>query len=115
MVESIRVGLENSLATSPWMDAATTLLATNKAKALRVKVGYPDWLMNDTLLTEHYALLNVTGLYTSNKLNAARFQVSAMLAKLGTAVDRDAWDMVLRVIVCACHFLMLSPPNESHM
>ena len=66
-------------------------------------------------VTEHYALLNVTGLYTSNKLNAARFQVSAMLAKLGSAVDRDAWDMVLRVNVCACHFLMLSPPNESHM
>lgn len=75
------------------MDAATRVLAISKAQAITPKIGYPDWIMNDTALTAYYADLTVTDNHFVNKVNMHAFDFRNMVSQLGQPVDRTVWDM----------------------
>lgn len=42
-----------------WMDEVTKAKALEKADAFKVWIGYPDELMNDTLVNEYYEKLEI--------------------------------------------------------
>ncbi len=47
MVEYIRSSFIQELQNADWMDNTTRLYAIEKAKAMRVNMAYPDWMMKD--------------------------------------------------------------------
>ena len=70
-----------------WMSEETKAKALNKLACMNMKIGYPDKWMD-------YSELEVTpDSYFQNVHRAIRFENAIDMAKIGTLVDRDEWDL----------------------
>jgi membrane metallo-endopeptidase-like protein 1 len=58
MIENIRSEFVNILNETDWLDQESRRLALDKANNLDIKVGYPEFLFNDTHLNEIYEKVN---------------------------------------------------------
>lgn len=54
MVQNIRKELRHILKQVPWMDKHTLKRAVDKLDAMEAHVGYPEELLNDTLVEQYY-------------------------------------------------------------
>lgn len=52
LLENIRLSFEEELDRLQWIDQSTKYAAKNKLKAMSSKVGYPDFIKNQTILDE---------------------------------------------------------------
>lgn len=90
MVNRVRVVLtENLYSNIDWVDPETKRGAVQKMNAIRQMIAFPDELLDDALLEELYAGVNVQNLSfdaASKRLEAWNF--SNYLAKCGQPVDR---------------------------
>ncbi|HJV48475.1 MAG TPA: M13 family metallopeptidase [Geothrix sp.] len=87
MVENLRTALKARIEGLEWMSAPTKLKAKEKLAAIRVKIGYPD-------VWRDYSKLDIRRqAYVLNVLETRRFEFQRRLAKLGTPIDRNEWDM----------------------
>ncbi|GLH74072.1 peptidase M13 [Geothrix limicola] len=87
MVENLRTALKARIEGLEWMSAPTKLKAKEKLAAIRVKIGYPDvWRDYSKLDIRHQP-------YVLNVMETRRFEFQRRLAKLGTPIDRNEWDM----------------------
>lgn len=86
MVDEISVVFSRELGLLDWMDDATRERALEKLGGMAYLVGYPDkWKSYDFAIDAKE--------YGKNVLNARAFDLSRELAKVGTTVDRDEWQM----------------------
>ncbi|XP_078614974.1 endothelin-converting enzyme homolog [Branchiostoma floridae x Branchiostoma japonicum] len=77
-----------------WMDEQTKASAVEKSNHMVEKIGYPDYILNDTLLDEKFTELRVgRDSFFQNRVSGMRHQVRQMLAKLERPVDRTLWTM----------------------
>ncbi|KAI0242656.1 Neprilysin-4 [Lamellibrachia satsuma] len=54
MIDNIRESFNDLLSEVPWMDEKTREVAREKAYAITEKIGYPDYIMNNTQLDMDY-------------------------------------------------------------
>ena len=87
IVENLRLALGDRIKHLDWMSEETKAKALHKLACMNMKIGYPEkWL--------DYSKLEVTpDSYFQNVHRAIRFENAIDMAKIGTLVDRDEWDL----------------------
>lgn len=54
MTENIIRAFEDTIYRTEWMDESTRMKTISKLHAIRVFVGHPEWIMNETQLDGYY-------------------------------------------------------------
>jgi neprilysin len=54
MVANIQNEFKKILKEVDWMDKKSKENALEKADAIDIKIGYPEWILNDTELNDYY-------------------------------------------------------------
>jgi predicted metalloendopeptidase len=92
MVNRIKAEFEKTLKTVPWMDNETRKSALQKLASMTTYIGYPDELMDDDKLIEHYKNLDFDeSKYLETILNLNIFSTVKSLEKLHDPVDKKDW------------------------
>lgn len=92
MIHTLREAFIEILDELEWMDEETRQVARQKALAMNERIGYPELLTKPGLLTEEYALLNVSDShFLQNILNIKRYEAQYNLHKLRQPVAKDKW------------------------
>ena len=92
LVENLRKGYAQHIASVPWMSAETKKVALEKLAAFRPKIGYPNkW--------RDYSKLDVNpGDAFGNKARAAVFAWNRQVSRLNQPTDRDEWGITPQTI-----------------
>ncbi|XP_058886757.1 phosphate-regulating neutral endopeptidase PHEX-like isoform X1 [Acipenser ruthenus] len=93
LIEGIRWAFIDMLdKENDWMDEETKSKAKDKAHAVLGKVGYPDFIMNDTYVNEDIKQLSFSeNDYFGNVLQTLRFKAQSDFGWLRTKVPRTQW------------------------
>lgn len=76
----------------PWLDDESRKAAIEKANAMKFHIGYPDALMNDTILDEYYKDLELqTDSFLHSVLRAQKFHTDREIAQLREPVNKNDW------------------------
>lgn len=92
MIHNLREAFNDLLNENDWMDESTRKVARVKAYAMNERIGYPDFIKNESKLNEKYEKLYVGSDYFSNIVNTKRFEVYSAMIKLRKTVDKDQWE-----------------------
>lgn len=92
MIHNLREAFNDLLNENDWMDESTRKVARVKAYAMNERIGYPDFIKNESKLNEKYEKLYVGSDYFSNIVNTKRFEVHSAMIKLRKTVDKDQWE-----------------------
>ncbi|XP_025083813.1 endothelin-converting enzyme 2-like isoform X1 [Pomacea canaliculata] len=94
MIESLMKTFKEMLQENTWMTQATRDEALKKLSYFTVKVGYPDFILNDTALNEKTSMYNVVeSHFFGTYLDIAKKSYLLMLKSLREPVDKTAWGM----------------------
>jgi predicted metalloendopeptidase len=92
MISLIMNELRKTLEHEPWLSDATKIVANEKITSMEVKIGFPDFLNNVTLVDEMYSSYEITpNNYFRTKFQFCERQQQESLSKLGKKVDRKKW------------------------
>lgn len=94
LVNNIREEFINILQDVSWMDNDTRRAALDKAKALENHISYPDELLDDKKLIEHYEniQINAESLFI-NVVNVRKFERNFDFKLLREPVNKTDWRM----------------------
>lgn len=95
MIHEIIEDFIKNFPTLDWMDAATRKAAEEKARAITIQVGYPDWIYNDTRIGVEYGGLELAGndKHFENIVNSRTFDNKKNFDELYKPVDKTKWYM----------------------
>ncbi len=87
MVKNILAAMTDTVQNLDWMTPDTKKRALEKLSTFEVRVGYPDkW--------RDYSTVDITrGSFFSDVMNAAKFEVTDDLARIGKPTDRTRWEL----------------------
>ena len=54
MIANLKMAFKTLVDDATWMDNATKIIAKEKADFMSEIIGYPDWIMNKTVLEAYY-------------------------------------------------------------
>ncbi|XP_076868801.1 phosphate-regulating neutral endopeptidase PHEX [Brachyhypopomus gauderio] len=93
LIEGIRWAFIDMLKKeNDWMDAETKERAIEKAHAVLAKVGYPEFILNDTYINEDIKRLSFSEKdYFGNVMQTLRFIAQADIGWLRKSVPRTEW------------------------
>lgn len=92
MIQNIRASFNELLSDVPWMDETTRDVAKEKADAIQEKIGYPDYILNNTALDEDYEGMEMDPeKYFENVLKMLNIATQINLKNLPRPVDRTKW------------------------
>lgn len=75
-----------------WMDEKSRMSAIEKANAMKFQIGYPDELMNDSLIDEYYNDLELqTDSFFHSMLRIRKFLEDRKILKLRKPVKKNDW------------------------
>ena len=99
MIQKIRKAFNDLLNEVPWMDNATRIVAKEKADLIQEKIGYPDYIMNNTAIDKDYVQLDIQpDKYFENVLNIIHDNAKESLKHLRDPVDRNDWSTTPAVV-----------------
>lgn len=92
MIENIRDAFVELLGEAQWMDESTREFAREKAAAIQERIGYPDYIMNDTALNSDLEEVqpDITK-YFENTITNLRIVARNSLKSLRQPVDKSIW------------------------
>ena len=93
MTQQLRLTFIESIPNIEWMDEDTKKKAISKAENMKINIGYPKWIENETLLNEYYKNLEVTEISILNELSIRFFNRKKLLEKMILSVDKAEWNM----------------------
>lgn len=94
MVQQIREAFIDNLKTVNWMDSATKEAAKEKAEAILQQIGYPKFIVNETLLMEYFDGLTVDPKRLfQNRLTEKSIRMKNTLLFRGKPQSRLEWQM----------------------
>ncbi|CAF1044530.1 unnamed protein product [Adineta steineri] len=101
MINNIRNIFITMVNQSTWMDSKSKIIAIIKARAIKAKLGYPDYLESDnmTKLDKAYAEYNFNLSYMPNVLSAIQLHSKASLQMLRYPIDSKQWTVFPAVIL----------------
>ena len=73
MIQNIRNEFKFLLRENDWMDSHSNKAVQEKADAIFIKIGYPDYILDDAYLTEHYSRVNLIVLKGRNHNNNSKY------------------------------------------
>ncbi|XP_077592710.1 phosphate-regulating neutral endopeptidase PHEX [Stigmatopora nigra] len=92
LIDGVRRAFVDALGENDWMDAATKARAVEKANAVLAKVGYPEFILNDTYVNEDVKELEFDeNDYYGNVLQTLKFVAQSDMAWLRKKVPRTEW------------------------
>lgn len=94
LIENLRMSVKEMISEVDWMEDSTKTFAKDKADVIQPRIGYPDWVHNETRLAEKYELVKVDRddpLATIISFNKANVQKN--LKKLRKDYDKSEWGM----------------------
>ncbi|BFZ24008.1 hypothetical protein BsWGS_27047 [Bradybaena similaris] len=93
MIENVREAFISNLPNLDWMDPVTRAAAIDKANAVKDMIGYPDFILNDTLLDIRYEKLQINETdYFSNNMASIHYNFLRTFEKLRKKAE-DEWAM----------------------
>lgn len=99
MIKRIKESFREILMEVPWLDDSTKKVAKEKADDIKEKIGYPDYIMNDTALNLDYEGITLDEKhYFENMLNIMEVAVANNHKRLRLPVDRDRWSTAPAVV-----------------
>lgn len=94
LIGDIKSSFKSKLPDLSWMDEATRVKAADKADRVIEKIGYPDWVENNTKLDEYYAkLVPPTDKYYETMMNARLWSEQKNLDDLFKMPNKKKWEM----------------------
>ncbi|XP_064645345.1 endothelin-converting enzyme 1-like isoform X2 [Lineus longissimus] len=93
IVHYLRESLRTQIGDLKWMDEPTKKEALIKLDGMGLAVGYPDWILDQEKLDEHYNNMTVSDQFIENCLNDGVFTHERVIAKYGTKPDPTEWHM----------------------
>ncbi|CAF3794993.1 unnamed protein product [Adineta steineri] len=108
MINNIRNIFITMVNQSTWMDSKSKIIAIKKARAIKAKLGYPDYLESDNMmkLDKDYAEYNFNLSYMPNVLSVMQLHSKASLQMLRYPIDSEEWSDILPTTVNAIHRLL---------
>nr|CAD7452737.1 unnamed protein product [Timema tahoe] len=92
MTMDIMGSFENIMEKIEWIDEATKRLASEKADAMGLKIGYPSYILRSEELNHRYIEMTIDPKdYFGNSLNVLQYLASSDLNKLGMPVNKTTW------------------------
>ena len=92
---SIRDQFTQIIEQQDWMDLTTKKKALNKAKLMKDKYGFPQYILNDTRINEEYngLALSSGGDFWQYTWDINLWAIQKHLSKLRKPVDKELWSM----------------------
>ena len=92
MVENLREGMISVLKEADWLEKETREYAIEKARAVTLQLGYPDWLYDDKKLDSYYSVFKTEEeQYVKNLAFMFGGGILANLRKLKEKPGPDVW------------------------
>ncbi|XP_064642722.1 membrane metallo-endopeptidase-like 1 isoform X4 [Lineus longissimus] len=99
MIHNIRKAFNDFLTVNTWMDNVTKRAAKEKADAISEKIGYPEFILNNTALDEKYEELTFyPNLYFENVLENLKVSAIKNLELIKEDVDKTKWSSYPAVV-----------------
>ncbi|VDM75623.1 unnamed protein product [Strongylus vulgaris] len=100
MIDDLQEAFREILLTNDWMDERTRSTALDKANQMLRQIAYPDFILNDEKLDEHYDGLDVreSDTYSEMLEKVARWGIEYSFKRLIRPVDRSEFNFNSAVI-----------------
>lgn len=99
MTNELQQSFRELLNLTDWIDSPTKHLAELKVNAMSLRIGYPDYILNQKDLNEKYKDLNIDpSKYFENTLNVLRHLTRTEQMKLGQVVNKTTWHTAPAVV-----------------
>lgn len=93
IVNSVRDEFQDILKSVEWMDEATREAALKKAEKMTAHIGFPDELMDDTLLIKHYSNLTIDeNRFFESIVNIEKFDFHREIKNFRQPVNKSDWE-----------------------
>jgi predicted metalloendopeptidase len=93
MTRNLKETFVSSIPDLEWMDRKTKKNAIFKAEHMNINIGYPTWILNETLLNREYKTVEITDLLFLNELSIRRYNRNKILKKVLFTSSRSEWNM----------------------
>lgn len=99
MTHELQDSFRTILNDTEWIDESTKVLATLKVNGMELKIGYPDYILNEDELNAKYEDLDIRpDRYFENILNVLQHLTRTEQKKLTQVVNRTAWNTAPAVV-----------------
>ncbi|XP_037944702.1 neprilysin-4 isoform X2 [Teleopsis dalmanni] len=99
MTHELQQAFRDVLKTTDWLDPTTKHLAELKVNAMSLKIGYPDFILNQAELNEKYAGIEIhPEKYFENTLNVLLHTSKIEQGKLQEAVNKTTWQTAPAIV-----------------
>ncbi|XP_013379563.1 neprilysin-1 isoform X2 [Lingula anatina] len=93
MINNIKAAFQDLLRETDWMDDVTKEYAIAKASAMNERIGYPEYILNNTELDNIYTGLDFKkDQYFKNLVKVEEFLATRIVNKLGKPVPLGIWE-----------------------
>ncbi|KAJ1350444.1 hypothetical protein KIN20_006235 [Parelaphostrongylus tenuis] len=95
MINDLRDTFYNMMAESDWMDETTKARALEKADLMLRQIGYPDFILDNEKLDDHYSGLSIeeSDSYSEMMEKLSRWGIVFSFERLMKPVDRNEFDI----------------------
>jgi neprilysin len=92
MIENIRLQFKQNVQRLDWMDEKSKEAVLTKADSIDPKIGYPNWILNNTALDEYYANYDLNEMtYLENIVRISEANLNEKLDDLRKENDVGRW------------------------
>ncbi|CAF4685126.1 unnamed protein product [Rotaria sp. Silwood1] len=99
LVKNIRISFEENLNNLQWIDQQSKNDAKKKLEKINQKIGYPDFIKDQTKLNEHYAGYSmIKNEYFNNQIKVECREHRRRILKYQQKVDHTEWRMTVRTV-----------------
>jgi predicted metalloendopeptidase len=93
IVEALKDEFENTLNRTEWMDDETKQAALEKAKNMKMHIGYPDELSDDMKITKYYEGLKIDeNNFFESIVNISLFDAKKISREFRMPVNKTNWE-----------------------
>ena len=99
MTHELQESFLEILNATTWIDNSTKVLAGAKVNAMSLRIGYPDYILDEEDLNEKYQGLEIhPDRYFENTLNVLKYMTKYEHDKLGEVVNKTTWHTAPAVV-----------------
>ncbi|KAI4470500.1 zinc metalloprotease family m13 neprilysin-related [Holotrichia oblita] len=99
MTKQLEDAFKEILVFSDWLDDVTKTIAIAKVDAMRLRIGYPDIILNRNMLTDRYKDIKIhPHYYFENSLSILMHLTRNEHVKIGKIVDKNMWNTAPAIV-----------------
>lgn len=99
MTKQLEDAFKEILLYSDWLDDVTKTIASAKVDAMRLRIGYPDIILNKDMLTDRYKDIKIhPDYYFENSLSILLHLTRNEHVKIGKLVDKNMWNTAPAIV-----------------